>query len=76
MLKFLVLVALILAVLYFFNWYNRRPPGDWRRGDDGDDAPGPTPTHRLGLDSGNPPDTEPEAPPRETDPAGDSRRDG
>lgn len=39
MLKFLVLLALVLTVLYFFSWARRHPPGDWRRGDDREGGP-------------------------------------
>ncbi len=58
MFKLLVLVALVLAVLYFFNWINRRPPGDWRRGDD--DEPPIVPTGRLGMDPENRPGENPD----------------
>lgn len=49
MFKLLILVALVLAVLYFFTWLGRQRPGDWRRGDDDDDGP-VLPTGRIGLE--------------------------
>ena len=67
MLKLLVLAALLLAVLYFFNWVNRRPPGDWRRGDDDEgDGPDGLPGRRLSLPQEIHPDAEEAARPRET----------
>lgn len=57
MLKLLVFLALVLAILYFFSWRNRRPPGDWRRDDD-DDGP-VRPEGRIGMDD----DQRPWAPP-------------
>lgn len=56
MLKLLIFVAFVLAILYFFSWRGRRPPGDWRR--DGDDEGPIVPTGRIGLDD----DRRPEAP--------------
>lgn len=57
MFKFLVFVALVLAVLYFFRWANRRPPGDWDR-DDEDEGPR-HPSGQIGLDD----DRRPASPP-------------
>lgn len=63
MLKLLVLAALVLAVIYFFNWVNRRPPGDWRRGDDDeDDGPGGPPSRHLGLEPDDRQDTDSDRP--------------
>ena len=74
MLKLLVLVALVLAVLYFFTWLGRRPPGDWRR--DGEDDGPVIPTGRIGLDDDNRPPVTP-APEDELEDAGagNKRRD-
>ena len=67
MLKLLVLAALLLAVIYFFNWVNRRPPGDWRRDDDDEgDGPDGPPGRRLGLPQEKHQDTEERSRPRET----------
>lgn len=77
MLKLLVLAALLLAVIYFFNWVNRRPPGDWRRDDDdtGDGPDGP-PGRRLGLPQESHQDTEESARPREAAGADDDFKGG
>jgi hypothetical protein len=71
MLKVLVFVALVLAVLYFFTWANRRPPGDWRR--DGEDDGPLTPTGRIGLDDDTRPPSAP-APEDELEDAGTGNR--
>lgn len=71
MLKLLVLVALILAVLYFFTWLGRRRPGDWRR--DGDEDGPVIPTGRIGLDDDRRPPVTP-APEDELEDAGAGKR--
>lgn len=76
MLKLLILAALLLAVIYFFNWVNRRPPGDWRRDDDAGDGPGGPPGRRLGLPQERNPDTEEATRPRETAGADDDFKGG
>lgn len=73
MLKLLVLAALLLAVIYFFSWVNRRPPGDWRRDED-DEGP-LTPTGRIGLDDDRRPPAEPSPEDQLEDAGTDTRRD-
>lgn len=58
MMKLLVFVALVLAVVYFFRWIRRRPPGDWRRG--GESDPGPvTPAGMIDHDTERKPGHDP-----------------
>ncbi len=76
MLKLLVFVALVLAILYFFSWRNRRPPGDWRRDDDGGNRPDGPPGRRLSLPQERGQDTEKNPRPRETAGADDDIKGG
>ena len=71
MLKLLVLLALVLAVVYFFTWLGRRRPGDWGRDEDGD---GPViPTGRIGLEDDRRPPPAPR-PKGDLEDAGEDRR--
>lgn len=73
MLKLLIFLALVLAVLYFFSLRNRRPPGDWRRRDDGPGSGPVQPTGRIGMDDEERPwaPKSPEEPLEETGAGGD-----